>query len=289
MEAIKAFLSTNVLSILSRLIALYFLWAFHLLAGFPPKADLTASSTTYLVLFVFFVILPFAQRLKLGELLEFEAKVEEVKTEVGEFKTETRELLAVYNTLANTISNTVNQSVVVNLPGQEEIEEAREGLSQAIDNPEDPLTVETEVDEYLLAQGADPNYALARLRMDLERELRRILGKRLETRDPTRIRGQFLGAHSLFRRFAAAQPKYQSMGGSFDYVLKVCNAAIHGQRIHEGHAHEALQMGLQKSARASRGAGDVSSNNRRVAPVLEPVGRSPGRLHRIVRAGRMMG
>jgi hypothetical protein len=35
------------------------------------------------------------------------------------------------------------------------------------------------------------------------------------------------------------------MGSSFDYVLKVCNAAVHGQRISEGHAHEALYMGLR--------------------------------------------
>jgi hypothetical protein len=31
---------------------------------------------------------------------------------------------------------------------------------------------------------------------------------------------------------------------SFDYVLKICNAAIHGQHVDEGYAKEAIHMGL---------------------------------------------
>ena len=38
--------------------------------------------------------------------------------------------------------------------------------------------------------------------------------------------------------------KYQQMRSSFDYVLEVCNGAIHGQRIAEAVAHEAIDVGL---------------------------------------------
>ena len=35
------------------------------------------------------------------------------------------------------------------------------------------------------------------------------------------------------------------MYDSFDYVLKVCNAAIHGQNVSDGYAQKALQMGFR--------------------------------------------
>ena len=89
------------------------------------------------------------------------------------------------------------------------------------------------------------HYALARLRMDLERELRRVLGRRLAIDDPSRMRGRFLSARSLFGQLAAVVPRYGHMRESFDYLLQVCNAAIHGQRIPEDVAHEAIDMGLR--------------------------------------------
>jgi len=80
--------------------------------------------------------------------------------------------------------------------------------------------------------------------MQLERELRRVLGKRTETLSP--IDGvKFQSAGALFREFTQKYPTYFQIGSSFDFVLKVCNAAIHGQLIPDKYAHEALYMGLR--------------------------------------------
>jgi hypothetical protein len=49
----------------------------------------------------------------------------------------------------------------------------------------------------------------------------------------------------LFNQFIHAMPGYERVRSSFDYVLKVCNAAIHAQVVPEGHAYEALSMGVQ--------------------------------------------
>ena len=99
--------------------------------------------------------------------------------------------------------------------------------------------------EYMGAGDSDVHYALARLRMDLERELRRVLGKRLESNDPTRMRGRFLSARSLFRLLASANQRYGQMQGSFNYLLEVCNAAIHGQQLPQEVIYEAMDMGLR--------------------------------------------
>ena len=235
----------SVISLISPLIAVYFILVFHLHVEFPPTAPLTPTAATYLALSIFFLVLPFAQRLKLGKLIEFEAKVEQARADVKEVRTETRELLSTVMASVNAISASMNQSVVVNIPGPEEAMRAREELSGApIQHPE-PDRQERDILEYLEAGDSDMHYVLARLRMDLERELRRILGKHLEVDGPSKMRSKFLSARPMFRRLVSAIPRYKHMQRSFDYTLQVCNAAIHGQRVPENIAREAIDMGLR--------------------------------------------
>jgi len=231
--------------ILSLSLSGYFLYVFHSLVGFPPEKEITATSSTYLILFVFFLLVPLAKTLKLGKLLEYEAKTEEIKKQVKEFKDETRQILAMQNALINTVSNTVNQNISINLPGMGEAKEAKKTLNETIEEPEEPETIEEEIEKFLVAEGSDLNFALAKLRMEIERQLRRILGKRTTTSDPLNMKGQYLSARSLFKQLTTKYTKYKGMYGSFDYILKVCNAGIHGQNIPEGHAHEALYMGIR--------------------------------------------
>lgn len=238
-----SFLKSNTFSILSRLIAAYFAWVFHLHVGFPPQAPLTLTAITYLTLFIFFLVLPFAQRLKFGKFIEFEAKVEQVRADVKEVRTEARELVSTVSAVASAISASMNQSVVVNVPNLEEARAAREELSRAVPDSQETTGHGWDFQELSGAEDSDVNYALARLRMDLERELRRILGKRLSTDEPTKMQGRFLSARTLFRRLASKVERYKHMQSSFDYVLEVCNAAIHGQRIPEKVANEAIDMG----------------------------------------------
>ena len=86
--------------------------------------------------------------------------------------------------------------------------------------------------------------------------------------DASRMRGKFHTARSLFRTLVYREPKYQQMRSSFDYVLEVCNAAIHGQRIAKGVANEAIGMGAANSARTQAGRRriDVEEEEKRIAP-----------------------
>jgi hypothetical protein len=164
---------------------------------------------------------------------------------VKEFKTETREFLNVYSNMITAISNTVNQTVNVHLPGKAEADVAKEELNSTLKDKSEPSSIEEEVESFLIQSGNDINFALARLRMEIERKLREILGKRTTTADPNNMKGKFLSARSLFNEFTNLYPKYEGMHSSFDYILKVCNAAIHGQKIYDGHGHEALYMGVK--------------------------------------------
>ena len=245
MDKLKEWLCVNVLRLISLTMAAYFFYVFHSLVGFPPEKDLKPSSLTYLILSIFFLLIPLAKKIKLGKLLEYEAKVSELKTEVKEFKEETRQLLMMQNTLINTVSNTMNQNINITLPGKNEIQEVKEELNSTLKEPTPQESLDEEIEDYLASEGSDINFALAKLRMDIEKELRRILEKRLTTEEPIKIKIKFLSARSLFREFTKQYPEYQGMYGSFDYILKICNAAIHGQNISQGYAQEAFYMGLK--------------------------------------------
>ena len=244
-QFLKNLFVVNVFPTLCYLLAAYFFFAFCVVIGVPPAKPLDATSGSYLALALFLFMLPEAKKLKFGNLFEFEARVKEIKDEVKHFKEETRVTLSTYTSLVSAISNTMNQTINVNLPGREEALRAREELDSTLKTKPEQIQLEQEIEQFLESEANDPNYALAKLRMQLEKELRRILGKRKETIYPMEENVKFLSTRSLFSQFTKKFPDYQSIGISFDYVLKVCNAAIHGQYIPEGSAHEALSLGFR--------------------------------------------
>lgn len=245
MDILKKILLFDVFPFLCRLIGCGLLMLGLYGIGFPPKNEIGSTSAFLLVLSLFFVLLPLAKKISLGKLLTFEKEIEKVKTDVTEFKGETREILNVYSNTITAISNTMNQTVNVHLPGREQIQEAKEELKSTIQSDDTESNLDDELSDYIGVSGDDLNFALARLRMDLEKSIRTILGKRMSTADPTAMKSKFMSARQLFKELTNQYPHYQGMHSSYDYVLKICNAAIHGQQVSNGHAEEALYMGLQ--------------------------------------------
>jgi len=245
MKEIKDLLCINMVRTISYIIAAYFFYVFHTLVGFPPDQDLNSSSITYIVISIFFFLLPLAKKLKLGQLLEYESKISELKTEVKEFKEETRQILSMQNSLINTVSNTINQNINITLPGVKELEDAKKELNKTIKEPTPEDELEEKISKFLYSEGSDLNYALAKLRMDIEKELHRILAKKIDFTSPLSNKNRFMSARALFGEFIKLFPQYSGMYSSFDYIVKVCNAAVHGQNVSQGHSHEALVMGFK--------------------------------------------
>jgi hypothetical protein len=242
---IKKLTETNVFPILCYLLAAYFFYAFCNVIGVPPNKPLDSSSGSYLALALFLFMLPEAKKLKFGQLFEYEARVKEIKEDVKQFKEETRSALTAYTNLVSAISNTVSQTINVNLPSRSETTQAKEDLDTTLKTNTKKPELEDQIEEFLASEGNDLNYALAKLRMQLEKELRRILDKESSSLLSPDRNIKFLSTRSLFLQFVKQHPDYQGIEGSFDYVLKICNAAIHGQFIPENYAHEALSMGFR--------------------------------------------
>jgi hypothetical protein len=245
LSKLRAIATANVFPTICYLLAADFLYAFCLAAGIPPTKTLDPTSGGYLALALFLFMLPEAKKLKFGQVFEYEARVKEIKQEVRDFKEETRATLVAYTSLVSAISNTVSQTINVHLPGQDAVNQAKQDLQQTLTTKPTTDKIEEDVEEFLASAGGDVHYALAKLRMQLERELRRILGRQPSMEKATSEETKFLSTRSLFNQFVQRFPAYDRIRSSFDYVLRVCNAAIHAQLVPEGHAQEALHMGFQ--------------------------------------------
>ena len=232
-------------------ISLYFFIAFHTNAGFPPKNPISSSSWVLLGVSGHFFVLPFVSRLRIGNAIEFERKVREVENQVKEFKEETRNSLALLSNAVTTISN-VSNSVTVSLPGVAELTAAKEGV-QAVEHREGISSDARRIkEELLLLDDESTILPLARVRIRIEQLLRQILQKRLKTSNLQDKGIKFLTARRLFQRFLEEYPQYKSLAPAFDYVIRVCNAAVHGQKVPFDEAEEALNMGAEIIALLSR-------------------------------------
>ncbi|OEE74262.1 hypothetical protein [Vibrio genomosp. F6] len=231
----------DVFPFICRLLGICFVALAFLAIGFPPGSDISSTAVTLLIFAIFFLCLPLAKKISIGKLLTFEKEVKEVKAEVKDFKSETREFLGVYSNMITAISNTVNNQVTVNLPSSADAEAAKDELKDTKSNEDSVLS-------YINSADGDYNFALARMRMEIESKLREIYDslpmQYSITPDLSINHSRPLSLRQLFRRIVEQYPKYSNLGKSLDYVTKICNAAIHGHIVDENHGHEAIYLGL---------------------------------------------
>lgn len=234
----------DVFPFLCRLIGVALLVCVAVTLGPPPHHDIPPAVWIEGVAACFFLLLPSAQKISIGKLLTFEREVQQIKEEAKETRETMTSFLTVYSGMIATISNTVRQTVNLTFnPGRDEREKAQEGIKE-VETKAPTQDTGDDVDIFVAGSGGDYNFALARIRMEMERALREHLGRRTVTSDPVQMRSDFMSAAQLFRDFIAKNPQLDSLTKPFQYVLKICNAAIHGQTVDENFAREAIGMGL---------------------------------------------
>lgn len=137
---------------LSLIVAGSFGWGFFTVAGFPPTT--VGDSWQLLLIFMIFLIIPFAKKLDFFQFFSFEAKIAEIQKEVVEntkkvsdVREDVRHMIAQQNALSASVHSMNHQAVTVNnyeRPPQSQVEAAK---SQVEDVP--PLAP-TEEDNQLV-------------------------------------------------------------------------------------------------------------------------------------------
>ena len=230
------------LPVLSWLVSFYFLFGFATNAGFPPDRKLFMGDAVYVCLWLFFLFLPFFSKIKIGTFLELEREVAKAKEELREFKAEVRNSMSVLSTNVNTIGGMTNQ-VTVNIPGLAELREARQEVDEK--SPPEAKQRAEQVEERILLQSEDTTLALARTRIDIERLLREITGRRTVVSEGKDDSVKFMSVTRLFDSFITQNAQLGYLRTPFRYVTQVCNAAIHAQTVSFEQAQEALALGAQ--------------------------------------------
>lgn len=227
---------------LSWLVSFYFMVGFTVNVGFPPERSLLIGDGVFVFFWLFFLFLPFFNKVKLGKWLELEREVSRTKQELQDLKVEMRNSIAVLSTNVNTIGNMTNQ-ITVNIPSLQELQSAKERID-AKAAPQDKQEA-VQVQQSMLLESEDTTMALARTRIEIERLLRTILGKRTSINELRNQSVRFLGIRQLLDMFLRENEEHSYLLEPFTYVMQVCNAAIHAQNIPDAQAREALVLGSQ--------------------------------------------
>jgi len=223
------------------LFSAYLLGMFHLTTDLRDLRTVPPAHYAILLMGVVIPLIPFVGRLRLGNLIDLERDLRSTKDDVREFKREIRQMISVISTSVNSMSN-LTATTNVNIGLADLGTEARLQLAEA-EQPADSEGIQ-ETRKELSLEGEDTIMALARTRIRLEYLLRRILGKR------TAAEGalddvKFMGVGKLYRLFLEKYPRYRYLQRTFEYVIRACNAAIHGQQVQYSQAEEALDLGAR--------------------------------------------
>lgn len=235
---------------ISWLVAAYFGVGFVAKAGFPPKSDLLMADAFFVALFLFFLFLPFFNKIKLGSWLELEREVKEAKKEataakeeLREFKTEVRNSFSVVSTQLNSQHQQTHVVVNNSAPEPATLREQQQKIEAAFQTPQLEARAQKYAVEAEAQEDEDVAYVLAKVRIDIERLLRTILGRRVQMISSGTNLIRMAGLRQLFDELIKTDSQYRSLYESFNYVNRVCNAAIHGQIVSKEQAAEALKLG----------------------------------------------
>ncbi|WP_438395259.1 hypothetical protein [Caballeronia sp. DA-9] len=233
------------LAVPSWIVALYFGIGFVAKAGFPPKGDLLIGDALFVGLTLFFLFLPFFSKIKIGSLIELEREIKDAKEEATAVKEELREFKnEVRNTVSVISTNAISQHVNVHLPGADELRRQQEKVEENLKAPGRQRADDVEAE----LQSDDVTYALAKVRIDIERLVRNILGRRLDSSDrniSSLSQRKFLSIDKMFDLLAGSDNTLNYLRSPLRNVLAVCNAAMHAQTVSSEQADEALKLGAQ--------------------------------------------
>ncbi|MFM0162814.1 hypothetical protein [Paraburkholderia sediminicola] len=231
------------LAVPSWIAALYFGIGFVAKAGFPPKADLLIGDALFVGFTLFFLFLPFFSKIKIGSFIELEREITEAKKEATAVKEELREFKnEVRNTVSVISTNAVSQHINVHLPGADELRQQQENLEENLKGLDRRRVDDLEAE----LQSDDVAYALAKVRIDIERLLRTILGHRLDSSGgsiSSLAQRRFRSIDKMFDLLVEGDSTLAYLRSPLRNVLAVCNAAIHAQTVSPEQADEALKLG----------------------------------------------
>ena len=201
--------------------------------------SLTTQLSFIFLLSIFLILIPLVKSIKFLNVFELEREIKETKEEVKDFKTEIRQSVSLLTNSLNASIGNMNNNVTVHIPGVEQLREANRKIDE-FGNFKDSISFKDVKEQLSINDDEDTIMALAKTRIKIETLLREITNNGQSERNskPNSL-------NELFRIFLLKNPDYGYLKDSFRYVLRICNAAIHGMELSYMQAEEAIELGIR--------------------------------------------
>ena len=239
----KKEISDWLLLAISLLISIFLFYVLYLSIDLKNPKDIHTFSYIILLCAIFFPIIPFVQKIRLGKFVELERDLQNQREEIKNIKNEIFQVMMFVNNTISSVNN-LNNSTNMNFYFAELLDAAKEQFNRG-----DPKLKPQEIQEVrreLFLEDEDIVMALARMRIRIESLLRSILGKNTKFDAKKKVNNTKLySATTLFKLFIHQYRDYEYLEQSFEYVNRICNAAIHGQQVPYNQAQEALNLGAK--------------------------------------------
>jgi len=188
------------------------------------------------------LIFPFISKIKIGNIIELERKIEKQNEEITEFKSFITTTISILSTNVNSIKN--NVKFEIHFPTYNELRNSIKQVEEQ--NSKNALPNQAQYNKTLLLQETgDKTWALLKNKIDIEKMLRALLGKTTTVNSFAEKEIHFFGFDYLINKFIGTDPERMTLKDSFDYYRRIVNAVIHGQNINEEYIDEAIDLGVQ--------------------------------------------
>jgi hypothetical protein len=220
-------------------IGFYLLFKSSKIWSVNDEKSLTNQLAFIFLLSIFLILIPLVKSIKFLNIFELEREIKETKNEVKDFKTEIRQSVSLLtNSLTASIGN-MNNNVTVHIPKMEQLKEANRKIDE-FGNFKEQISFKDVKEQLSINSDEDIIMALARTRIKIETLLRELTGPNDKTKNSAPY-----GTSELFKSFSRKNPEFSFLKDSFRYVLRICNAAIHGMDLSYMQAEEAIELGIR--------------------------------------------
>lgn len=231
------FLSNLPLFVICWCIGFYLLYQCAIRWSLDNEKTLTTQLNFVFLLSIFLILIPLVKSIKFLNIFELERELKETKEEVKDFKTEIRQSISLLTNSINASIGNMHNNVTVHIPGADQLREANRKIDEH-GNFKDRISFKDVKEQLSINDDEDTIMALAKTRIKIETLLREITNEPNSQKNPT-------GLNELFKVFLSKYPEYGFLKDSFRYVLRICNAAIHGMDLSYMQAEEAIELGIR--------------------------------------------
>lgn len=186
------------------------------------------------------MLLPQFNKIRIGDILELEKKIEETKDDFKRYQDITTNLL----TQISTTNNFNNQNIIYNMPyktkiDEKDLEKDKEIVNEDYSKLSSKDFKKPDETEEKIYNEEDLNIKLMILRRDLEINLKRYLNRQMRHEINS---NKPIGLMRMVKIYLNQTNK--DLYKPFLNVISVCNAAVHGENVDKLTANYVVDIGL---------------------------------------------